>query len=435
MGRPGSDAAGGGATQSPGIPHLALDPWDPAVHAAAAPPSLVGSVPRCAPAWTGPAVGDRTPEAGVVVPGAVRGRRGRVLGPLAATQRGIAASGDAPVARSARRVNPGLTARRGPLVVPGPPLAASRGVSGRPGVGRLLALAGVIAVVSAPGGTALAQRASPGVSEAMVAIGAGSYPIGSDDGREDERPAHRVVLDAFRIDRHEVTNVEFVAFLEAVLARRDVRLVGEAAPGTVDARVLRGADAVLLMERTDAPDRRTLVALNDADSRIGIRQGRLVVQPGFERHPVNEVTWSGARAYCAWRGARLPTEAEWEAAARGRDGRRYPWGDAPPTAARAVFGRRSNETEPVGSRPAGATPEGVHDLAGNVAEWTSTLYRPYPYRRDDGREDPEAPGERVTRGGDHVFDSAPEALRAAFRAGFSRATDVGHRHIGFRCAR
>jgi iron(II)-dependent oxidoreductase len=100
-----------------------------------------------------------------------------------------------------------------------------------------------------------------------------------------------------------------------------------------------------------------------------------------------------------------------------------------------VFARRSNETEPVGARPAGATPEGVHDLAGNVAEWTSTLYRPYPYRAGDGREDAQAPGERVTRGGDHVFDAAPEKLRASFRAGFSRAIAAGHRHIGFRCAR
>ena len=89
----------------------------------------------------------------------------------------------------------------------------------------------------------------------------------------------------------------------------------------------------------------------------------------------------------------------------------------------------------MGSRPKGATPERMHDLAGNVAEWTSSLYRPYPYRKDDGREDPEAAGERVTRGGDHVFDSTSEKLRTTFRAGFSRAPAVGHRHIGLRCAK
>ncbi|MGH7322311.1 MAG: formylglycine-generating enzyme family protein, partial [Candidatus Rokuibacteriota bacterium] len=252
----------------------------------------------------------------------------------------------------------------------------------------------------------------------------------------DERPAHRVSLEAFLIDRYEVTNAEFVAFLQALLGdrSRDLRLVGRAAPGTADGRIIQGRDAWLLMEDVAAARLETLVALNDGDSRIGIEGGRFVVQPGFEQHPVNEVTWQGARQFCAWRGARLPTEAEWEAAARGQARRLYPWGAEPPTPDRAVFGRGSNETDAVGRRPAGATPEGVHDLAGNVAEWTSTLYRPYPYRRDDGREHPEAPGERVTRGGDHIFDSSPEKLRAAFRAGFSRAVRVGHRHIGFRCA-
>jgi formylglycine-generating enzyme required for sulfatase activity len=271
----------------------------------------------------------------------------------------------------------------------------------------------------------------------MVQIPGGTYTLGANEGLPDERPEHQVTLRAFEIDRHEVTNAEFVVFLESVLAdpQSQLRLVGDAAPGQADERVLRGPGAVLLMENTRAPDARTLVAMNDDDLRIGVRNGRLFVQPGYERHPVNEVTWNGARRYCAWRGARLPTEAEWEAAARGREGRRYPWGSAPPDASRAVFARRSNETGAVGERPAGATPEGVHDLAGNVAEWTSTLYRPYPYRADDGREDADAAGERVTRGGDHVFDSSAEKLRTTFRAGFSRAPAVGHRHIGFRCAR
>ena len=270
----------------------------------------------------------------------------------------------------------------------------------------------------------------------MVLIAGGVYPMGSADGPSDEQPAHTVRLEAFSIDRHEVTNAQFARFLQAVVddPARGVRLVGNAAPGMADARTIQGPGAALLMENTGEPDRRTLVALNDDESRIGIRGGRLVVQAGFEDHPVNEVSWNGAREYCAWRGARLPTEAEWEVAARGAEGRMYPWGAAPPGAERAVFGRRSNQTEAVGKRSAGATPQGVHDLAGNVAEWTSTLYRPYPYRSGDGRENPAAPGERVTRGGDHVYDSSPEKLRASFRGGFSRAPWVGHRHIGFRCA-
>lgn len=296
--------------------------------------------------------------------------------------------------------------------------------------------AGVVVVLGMIASLAFAQ-APPRVSADMVAIPGGAYMLGSDTGPPDERPVHPVSLEPFWIDRAEVTNADFVAFLEGLRAdpARDIRLVGDAAPGTADARVLQGRGAGLLMENVQAAGGRTLVALNDAESRIGVQGRRFIVAPGFAAHPVNEVTWEGARQFCAWRGARLPTEAEWEAAARGRERRTYPWGEQRPSPDRAVFGRRSNETDAVRGRPAGATPEGVHDLAGNVAEWTSTLYRPYPYRPDDGREDPALSGERVTRGGDHVFDSTPEKLRAAFRGGFSRAVESGHRHIGFRCAR
>lgn len=253
---------------------------------------------------------------------------------------------------------------------------------------------GELAKVCAGSTNSPAMRFFNALAVAMVQIPGGSYPIGTNEGLPDERPAHVVALRVFEIDRYEVSNAEFVVFLDVVLAdpQSQLRLAGDAPPGRVDERVLRGEGAVLLMENTGAPDARTLVALNDDDSRIGVRNGRFFVQPGFERHPVNEVTWNGARRYCAWRGARLPTEAEWEAAARGREGRRYPWGSAPPDVSRAVFGRRTNETGAAGERPAGATPEGVHDLAGNVSEWTSSLYRPYPYRADDGREDPMRPG-------------------------------------------
>lgn len=264
----------------------------------------------------------------------------------------------------------------------------------------------------------------------MVPIAGGSYPIGSDDGPPSARPAHKVVLEPFLIDAFEVTNAEFAAFLNllAVTPGRDVA-AGELRPGDVT-----GPDA----DRVSSAGRRrgrTYIELDDTDARIGIAAGRFVPESGYADHPVSESTWKGAAAFCAWRGARLPTEAEWEAAARGRDGRIYPWGEAKPTPEHAVFGRGRGETAPVGRHPMGATPEGVFDLAGNEAEWTSSLFRPYPYDGRDGREDPNAPGERVTRGGDHVFDVAPEKLTGYSRDGFSRNPRSGHRHIGFRCAR
>jgi iron(II)-dependent oxidoreductase len=262
----------------------------------------------------------------------------------------------------------------------------------------------------------------------MVAIAGGVYRIGTDDGPADTRPAHEVQLAPFAIDRHEVSNAQFAAFLNSL----DVEVLRDAAAGEVGAGDLRGPDAARLLTGSAA---RPLAELDDSDARIALAGGKFVAADGYERHPATESTWYGASAFCRWRGARLPTEAEWEAAARGGRDVRYPWGDAPPDSTRALFAKRRGATTPVGTRPAGATPQGVHDLAGSLAEWTSSLYRAYPYRADDGREDPEARGERVTRGGDYVFDSAPERLTVHFRGGFSRAPEHGHRHIGFRCVR
>ena len=264
----------------------------------------------------------------------------------------------------------------------------------------------------------------------MVAIDGGRYSIGSADGPASTGPLHEVTLEPFLIDVYEVTNAQFATFLNTleVTAKRDVR-AGELRPDDVE-----GPDANRLWGGSSGNDR-AFIEMDDTDARIGTMDGHFTPEPGFANHPASESTWQGAAAFCAWRGARLPTEAEWEAATRGKEGRAYPWGAAPPTPERAVFGRGRGETDPVGSHPKGATPEGVFDLAGNEAEWASSLFKPYPYDAADGREDPKAPGERVTRGGDHVFDVAPDQLTGYFRDGFSRNPRRGHRHIGFRCAK
>jgi serine/threonine-protein kinase len=217
----------------------------------------------------------------------------------------------------------------------------------------------------------------------MVYIPAGTFTMGDThgEGLPNERPGHPVSLPAFWVDRTEVTNTQFVQFARAAGFRPRPALLREA--------------------------------------------------QGKADHPVVHVTWEDAVAYCRWAGKRLPTEAEWEYAARGTDGRRYPWGDTwDPSRARFEGNNGGQTTAPVGSYPAGASPFGVLDLAGNVWEWTSSLERPYPYVASDGREDPAAPGQRVTRGGGWRF--RPGALRTTVRWGLEPTNQ--RPVIGFRCA-
>ena len=226
--------------------------------------------------------------------------------------------------------------------------------------------------------------------------------MGSDIGPDDERPAHTVTLQSFAIDRVPVTNAQFAAFLE--------------------------------YSGPTGPRGEKLYDQDDQDARIHRRGNRWRADPGAEEHPVVEASWAGARAYCQWRNARLPTEAEWEKAARGKDGRRHPWGNDPPDKRRARFAAGWHDTAPVDAHPAGASPYGVLDMAGNAWEWVSSAYRPYPYRADDGREDP-APGPiRATRGGGQ--DSPASEITTTQRGrNLSRNPVAGHHNIGFRCAR
>jgi formylglycine-generating enzyme required for sulfatase activity len=245
----------------------------------------------------------------------------------------------------------------------------------------------------------------PARADGIMLIQAGAFWMGSDTDAPDEGPPHRVYVRDFWLERHKVTNREFARFL--------------------DVRGLRSPDGLDYFDH------------DDPDARIHRRDGRFVADLGFEDHPAVEVTWYGARDYCLWRGRRLPTEAEWEKAARGEDRRRYPWGDAPPAPDLAVYGRGYNATDRGDRRPAGEGPSGVQDLLGNLREWTASEYRPYPYRPDDGREAPALRATRVVRGASH--DDPADALRVTIRRFYSydgdhRGLARGHHHTGFRCA-
>ena len=235
----------------------------------------------------------------------------------------------------------------------------------------------------------------------MALIAEGYFLMGSNNGPADEKPEHRVFVHSFFIDVLPVSNADFAKFLNA--------------------RGLRNHQGESFYDD------------DDNDARIHQRDLILQADPGYATHPVNEVSWLGARDYCDWLNKRLPTEAEWEKAARGTDARKYPWGDSKPNNKRALYGAAYNSSAPVDAFPEGASPYGILDLSGNQWEWVSSAYRPYPYRADDGRENQNPGPIRSTRGGGH--DSSEDDITTTQRGrNLSRNPKAGHHNIGFRCA-
>lgn len=224
-----------------------------------------------------------------------------------------------------------------------------------------------------------------------ILIPAGEFTMGSDKGRDNEKPPHKVYLDAFYIGKYPITNAQYKRFVEAT--------------------------------GREYPEH-------------WLRAGGGSIRAGKEHNPVFFVMWYDVIAYCQWlsdetgRVVRLPTEAEWEKAARGTDGREYPWGNE--FDASKCNNRENNLriTTPVGQySPQGDSPYGVADMAGNVWEWTSSLFgKDYPYNHDDGREDLESEGSRVSRGG--ASFASPRVVRCAYRRWDS--PDYPSQNIGFR---
>ena len=244
-------------------------------------------------------------------------------------------------------------------------------------------------------------------SGAWVEIPGGTFHMGAQkedpqapgydpEAQDRELPVRRVTVSPFRLSRHPVTHAEYAVFVEDT----------------------------------------------DKQPPEPWENGR--IPEGKEEHPVVHVSWPDAVAFCEWfsrrvakqegsekeatRRIRLPREAEWELAARGTEGRKYPWSDAEPTDRLANFGGNVGDTTPVGSYPEGATPEGLQDLAGNVWEWCADWFGDYPDQDEADPTGPKAGSSRVLRGG--AFLNYPRYLRAAYRRDFHPEARNGF--IGFR---
>jgi formylglycine-generating enzyme required for sulfatase activity len=262
----------------------------------------------------------------------------------------------------------------------------------------------------------------------MVLVPAGAFRMGSTDeelgdvyaicnpilgeaecrsqGFEEEQPPHDVTLDAYYIDVYEVTNEQYALFMNEM---------GNQSGGNVQ-----------------------WYEAADDKARIQFVDGKWQPIEAYARHPGTEMTWYGAQAFCEWRGGRLPTEAEWEKAARWNpttgEVSVYPWGATQPDAQQANYALTGNNTRPVGSFEAGKSPLGPYDMAGNVFEWVADWYAGGGYGTSDPVNDPTGPAEgttKILRGGswgDNAF-----FLRTANRG--TLLPTLGLNYVGFRCVK
>jgi serine/threonine-protein kinase len=232
----------------------------------------------------------------------------------------------------------------------------------------------------------------------MVFVPAGEFTMGSDDGGPNEQPVHQVYLDGYWIDVYEVSNAQYKKCVDAGRCKPPVTSTSARRP-----------------------------------SYFG--------NPEFDNYPVTYVGWDDGKAYCEWVGKRLPTEAEWEKAARGTDARVYPWGNEW-DGTKANVEQRVADTTAVGSYPAGASPYGALDMAGNVWEWVSDWYDSTYYARSPSRNPmgPSSGQYRTLRGGGWVTDYY--FSRTTMRYDFTYPTfrydfyypSFRYDFVGFRCA-
>jgi formylglycine-generating enzyme required for sulfatase activity len=227
------------------------------------------------------------------------------------------------------------------------------------------------------------------IPEDMVQIPAGPFTMGQDGSKPKNGPAHEVDVPAFEIDRFEVTNDEFARFVEEA-------------------------------------GYQTYAEQNSSKNWKDVAEGK-------GNHPVVYVTWDDATAYCEWTGKRLPTEAEWEKAARGEDGRVYPWGSDFVAENGNFYEGGIRGTTAVGSFAAGASPYGVEDMAGNVREWTADDFVAYPGAAADA--DPFFGTENKVNRGGGWFDGEDGELVTTYNRNAGPPGTSANDDIGFRCAR